>query len=481
MPVLQTAYNAFQPRELFEFTNGIDVDSHLAVHEVDVQKAWVVALGRHGYISEQECAQALSLLDQALDLIKQGSFVWSIEDEDIHMNLERFITERNSELGKKIHQGRSRNDLIATTLRLFVADTQHKIQQQLGSVIGSLQQFAEENITVVTPGMTHCQHGQPIRFSQMIIAHGFALARDLKRLSHSRAGALEAMPLGASAFSGTTLDIDLFALAKELGFTHPSYNGYDSVGDRDFIAEALDSFGSVASHLRRFSQDVIFWSSTAVGLLHLPMQWSTGSSIMPNKRNPDVLELIRAKCSKIIAASNNCQNILSALPSSYSSDLHELKGVYLQALNDLQQALGVLVPFVNGLKINRKRAAELLTSGQVLATALANNLVASGMSWRDAYQTVASLVDTAEKNGLQVHQLSQEMAVQHTKVPNLHLFSELSFENVVEASDQTGGTALERVKEGIEKLSAAVSSLIDAQATVPTKTTGRQWELEEWL
>lgn len=424
---------------LLEFTQGIDVDARLAAQEVAVQKAWARGLGQAGILSAGEVANATAALTEALELMNEGRFEWRVEDEDIHMNLERFLTERHGALGKRIHLGRSRNDLIATTLRLFARD---QLALLAGGVRGlglALASQAEATMETIVPGLTHLQHGQPVRFGHVLASHGWALARDLERLAFASRRAMERMPLGAAALAGTTLsELDLDAIAQELGFQGPAWNSYDAVGDRDFLIEAIDASAGVALHLSRLSEDFIIWSSTATGLVRLPPDWSTGSSIMPNKRNPDVPELIRAKSAHVMGAAANAHMLVKAVPTSYGSDLHELKGVAQRAFDELAKSLVVFTPFVRGIRVDAGRAGELLARGHVLATEIADELAREGLPFREAYARVATLVEQAEAQGVQVEAVAGMMGI--------------TPETAVERRSGFGGTARARALEGLTAL-----------------------------
>ena len=454
MGILTSRRNSGRASALFEFTQGIDVDCRLAAQEIRVQMAWSEALGKVGFLSAEDVAKIHAALGEALAHMEAGDFPWEVQDEDIHMNLERFVTERAGTLGKKMHTGRSRNDLIATTLRLYVHDTMGTVITQVSRLVESLLDRATKDIDILIPGLTHVQHGQPIRHGHALAAHAWAFYRDLHRLSVARERAIETLPLGAAALSGTTLMLDFEELARKLGFTQPCLNSYDAVGDRDFILEALDAFASFAVHLSRLSEDCILWSSTAFGLIRLPKAWSTGSSIMPNKRNPDVPELARGKSAHILAAAVNAHALLKAVPTSYGSDLHELKSVYMRALDEVSQCLSIFPDFIGGLEPDSARAEELLGKGHILATEIADELTRSGLPFREAYSQVASLVERAEILGCQVEKLPEAEWKKVAPSLSSDFVALLTPHSAVERRTAPGGTSLARANEGIEELRA---------------------------
>jgi argininosuccinate lyase len=378
-------------------------------------------------------------LDKAQALMDSGDFEWRILDEDIHMNLERYMTDNIGDLGKKIHLGRSRNDLIATTLRHFVRDQIVDIEALTGNLTLALKNKCTEWLDILIPGMTHLQFGQPIRLGHAFAAHGYALKRDLKRLEFNKSECMEHSPLGSAAFAGTHINIDLKKVATDLEFKNPPLNSYDSVGDRDFILSTLNSFSLLATHLSRYCEDVMYWSSTGIGVMQLPKDWSTGSSIMPNKRNPDVPELVRARMSRVIAASTSGMTLVRAVVPSYGSDLHELKRTFLMALDELSTCLEILVPFTVGLTCDQDRASEMLNSGHILATDIANSM-AKTSTFREAYQKLSETIKQANERGVQVHELFQNTP--HS----------VTFEQSVENRNQDGGTSRKQAQKSIENL-----------------------------
>jgi len=441
MKILSSNVSNPSVNELFEFTNGLDVDKLLFRQEIKIQKVWLSHLIKIGIISDKEGASLESALEQAEDLMASGNFDWQIADEDIHMNIERFVTEKCGEVGKKIHLGRSRNDLIATTLRLYVSDCLNQIQNFISKLNSNIKDKALEWIDVIVPGMTHLQFGQPIRLGHIFSSHGYALMRDQKRIRDSITECLSYCPLGAAAFAGTHLPIDLKSVAYNLGFVNHLQHSYDAVGDRDFILDALNSFSLLSVHLAKLSEEIMYWTSTPVGVLVLPNQYSTGSSIMPNKRNPDVPELVRAKMARVMSCAQEGLIIVKAVVPSYGTDLHELKRTFVLAFKELLDSLKILEPFVNGLECNMDIAKQKLTSGHILATDVANQLCQQGVPFRDAYLKTAVLVTEGNTQNRQIHEIVKEK-----------LGLSLSVEDSVEKRNNIGGTARKEAIFAIENL-----------------------------
>ena len=441
MKVLNSNVSSPSAEDLFKFTNGIEIDKLLYKQEIQAQKVWLNQLAKVNVVSSSEKADLKKALEEISDLMNCGDFDWRISDEDIHMNIERALTEKCGALGKLVHTGRSRNDLIATTLRLYVSDVIDNIAVDLEELKLSIKSKATEWIDVIVPGLTHLQFGQPIRLGHMFSSHGVGLKRDYERLMDSKEECLSNCPLGAAAFAGTHLDVDLRELAQELGFKKPLNHSYDAVGDRDFILDTLNSFALLATRLSRFCEETMYWTSTPIGVLKLPNQYSTGSSIMPNKRNPDVLELVRAKMSRVINLSSEGMNLVRTVVPSYGTDLHELKKTFVMAQRELSASLKILVPFVNGLSCDQKEMESLLNRGHILATEVANYFSENGMTFRDSYLKTAELVSEAEKHGAQVHQIA-----------NTSLNVDFSYESAVEKRSNLGGTSRQSAMNSIKSL-----------------------------
>jgi argininosuccinate lyase len=429
-------------------------DAQLYREEIRVQVAWARELCRLGVLSKAEMSRAEELLQEAKAAIAAGTFPWQIQDEDIHMNLERYLTERAGDLGKKIHLGRSRNDLIATTLRLKVSAMTDELGGSLKPMIAKLVAFCQQHLSVLIPGLTHMQHGQPVRLAHALSAHGWAFHRDLGRLQQVAASAMRVMPLGSGALSGTPLAIDEHQLCESLGFALASANSYDSVSDRDFLLEYLQAVELLSVHVQRLCEDLIFYSSGAVGVIKLPRAWSTGSSMMPNKRNPDVLELSRGRVSRIIGLCQSGSHLIKSVSLSYGSELHELKKTLLMVHGEIHEVVSILPCFMAEMGLDEERAQLLLQRGHILATEVADFLTSSaGLPFRDSYRMVAQLVELADKRGVQIHQLALEQLSEDIR---RHLpadyWSQLSFEFAVERRQGLAGTGRAAVGRALEQL-----------------------------
>lgn len=405
MSVLKTKLNQNQKAHLFEFTNGISYDQKMAKEEIEVQKAWVLALEKQGYFSKVDSQSLLHCFETALEKMLSGDFPWSIEDEDIHMNLERYITQELGELGQRIHLGRSRNDLVATTLRLYCANQNQLLLDKVKGLQKILADLSGRCSHLIIPGMTHYQNGMPIYLKTWLDSYLEELNNSYKGFLFSKDQCLELLPLGAAAFGESPVKLDLSFVAKSLGFQNPEGSSVYKVGDRSFLLSSFHGLSLLSISMKKICQDFIYWASSNISLLKLPPNYSTGSSIMPNKRNPDVLELIRAKSSKILGLEMSVKNLYSAVGSSYHSDLHELKKIYMDALEEIHLCLDILGLFLEEVEFSEKKASQMLNQGHLLATDIAYDLVGKGLSFRQAYQKVAQLVQEANEKNLQVHEL----------------------------------------------------------------------------
>ncbi len=429
--VLKTAVNPGSSEGFLNLTHGMDVDPYLAKAEIRVQLAWARQLTQAQYLSIQDFAKIQLALDEAQDLIERGQYIWKISDEDIHMSLERFLTERLGELGRRIHLGRSRNDLVATTLKLHFLTECDRVARAIPKLVKALCDRAEASKKIIIAGQTHRQAGQPIRLSQLWLSYAQSFLEDYDRFKKAQEYIREECPLGSGALSGTHLKIHLLEIAEELGFRSPPGNSYRLVGDRDFLLEFGFAAATFSMHISRLCEDVIYWTSTPVGLLQLPVNYSSGSSMMPNKRNPDFFEVMRAQSKKMISQFQELIFVNTAISSSYSSDFHEQKKSAIELSHRVLKVIDPLAEAVSGIQVHETRALELAKQGAILATDYANQLVESGMSFREAYAKAAELV---------------------TKGGDLEKSSGISLESSVEKRDSQGGTSLRQVELSLLKI-----------------------------
>ena len=445
MSTLSTKRQPSKNDLLASFTNGVKPDQELYLQEIAVQLSWSTGLSEIGILDSKELTLIKDALYKAQSLMESNKFEWREEDEDIHMNLERFVNDETQGLGKKMHAGRSRNDLIATTLKLHVAASASLVITGIEKLITSMVGLAEKNLDVLIPGMTHLQNGQPIRWSHALLAHAWAFKRDIKKFETIKENALSSMPLGSAALAGTTLPIDLTKIATELGFNSLTLNSYDAVGDRDSVVDFMQATAHFGAHLSRLAEDIIYWSSAPVGLVELSPNWSTGSSIMPNKRNPDIAELARGKAAVWMGEAAGVLTLLKGVPTSYASDLHEIKIPYLRTVKDIELTLSIFPFFISELTLNSTKASALLNQGHILATEMANHLTDKGVPFREAYQIISGLVELAENKGTQVHELPITEIQTLTQKIDKDFLDTLTFKTTVEKRHFSGGTARDQL------------------------------------
>ena len=385
---------------LMAFTSSIGVDIRLAADDVAGSRAHVRGLARAGLLSAEEAGILSTALDRVAEELEQGRFAFLDSDEDVHTAVERRVTEMAGPAGAKLHTGRSRNDQVATDLRLWV---KRALAEVARAVLGLQHALLDQARTAArdgaqVPGYTHLQRAQPVLLAHHLLAHGWALARDVDRLLATRTR-LDVSPLGAGALAGSSLPLDPDATAEDLGFARRFENSLDAVSDRDFVAESLFALALLGVHLSRLGEEIVLWSSSEFGFIHLADAWSTGSSMLPQKKNPDVAELARAKSGRLIGHVAGFLATLKALPLAYNRDLQEDKEPLFDAVDQTVGAVGALTGLISTATYDERRMTAAADSAEAAAVDLAEWLVASGMPFRQAHSTVAQLVrEAAERH-----------------------------------------------------------------------------------
>ncbi|WP_419929282.1 argininosuccinate lyase [Candidatus Poriferisocius sp.] len=377
--------------ELMAYTASIGFDVRLAPDDIAGSRAHVLMLGRVGLLDEAEVDQVLAALDQAEAELAAGDFAFAPGDEDIHTAIERRVTELAGEAGAKLHTGRSRNDQVATDLRLFC---KRELAAIAADVIALQQVLLDRAIAAgdaYLPGYTHLQRAQPVLLAHHLLAHGWALARDVDRLADARTR-LDVSPLGAGAVAGSSLPLDPYMAAAELGFAARFENSMDAVSDRDFVAEALFALTMVAIHLSRLGEEIVFWTSEEAGFATLDDAYATGSSMLPQKKNPDIAELARAKAGRLIGNLTGLLATLKGLPLAYNRDLQEDKEPLFDTLDQVRLGVRAMTGLMTSIAFNTDTMAAAADAPTAAATDLAEHLVASGMPFRDAHAAVGDLV-----------------------------------------------------------------------------------------
>ncbi|MBM3356612.1 MAG: argininosuccinate lyase [Betaproteobacteria bacterium] len=441
--------------EVQRFTASVAFDQRLAEFDIEASLAHARMLQAAGIIAEGELAAIEKGMAQIRAEVRAGSFPWSEAHEDVHLNIERRLTDLAGEAGKRLHTARSRNDQVATDLRLYLRSA---IDQTLGLVKGlqrALLDLADEHVDTVMPGYTHMQAAQPVSFAHHLMAYFEMLARDAQRLVDCRKR-VNRLPLGAAALAGTSLPIDRQTVAKELGFEGVCENSLDAVSDRDFAIEFCACAALVMTHLSRFCEEIILWANPRFGFVKLADRYCTGSSIMPQKKNPDVAELIRGKTGRVNGHLVALLTLMKAQPLAYNRDNQEDKEPLFDTADTIAASLAVFTEMLSALEVNREEMRRAAKLGHITATDLAEYLVRKGVPFREAHEAVAQAVRHAESRGAELAKLGLADLKRFSARIGEDVFEVLALEGSLRARSHLGGTAPARVKAAIAKARKAL-------------------------
>jgi argininosuccinate lyase len=432
------------------FTASVNIDKRLYHHDINGSIAHATMLNKAGILSEQEVNDIVEGLEGIRADIVAGRFDWSVRLEDVHMNIESELTSRIGLTGKKLHTGRSRNDQVATDIRLYVRDEIDSISQYLKRLQIALLDLAEREAETIMPGFTHLQIAQPITFGHHMMAWFEMLERDYSRLQDCRTR-MNFSPLGAAALAGTSYPIDRELTAELLGFTGPTRNSLDSVSDRDFAIE-LASFASILmTHLSRFSEELILWASSMFDFIDLPDRFCTGSSIMPQKKNPDVPELVRGKTGRVNGHLVSLLTLMKSQPLAYNKDNQEDKEPLFDIIDTVRDCLKAYADMVPAIKPKTENLYNAALKGYATATDLADYLVRKGIAFRDAHEIVGKSVAYGIEQGKDLSVLSLEELQQFSSEISADVFDFLTLEGSVRSRDHIGGTAPAQVLAAVAK------------------------------
>lgn len=438
-------------RAVEEFTSSIQFDRRLYKYDILGSIAHAEMLARQGIIKGEEARKIIKGLKEIEREIERGDFPFRADLEDIHMNIEGRLIEKIGDVGGKLHTARSRNDQVSLDLRLYLRDEIKEILSLIKALKSNLIKKAEENIDVVMPGYTHLQRAQPVLFSHYLLAYFDMLERDSERFRDCLER-LNVSPLGAGALAGTGFPIDRRYVAKRLGFPKVSENSIDAVSDRDFILEFSSTSSILMMHLSRLSEDIILWSSQEFSFLEIPDTLATGSSIMPQKKNPDVPELVRGKTGKVYGNLFALLTMMKALPLSYNRDMQEDKEGLFDTVDTVKDSLRIYSLLIKGIKINRERMAEAARGGFMTATDIADYLVRKGLPFRKAHSIAGRIVRYAIDRGKDLEEIPLNRLRGFSGLIEEDIYKYISLEKSIELKSSLGGTSKRNVLGRIRKL-----------------------------
>ncbi|MGB3916366.1 argininosuccinate lyase [Thiothrix litoralis] len=432
-----------------EFTASILFDQRLYRHDIQGSRAHARMLEKTGLLNTIEVEQILSGLDEIEQSIEKGELKWQISLEDVHMNIEARLTDRIGIAGKKLHTGRSRNDQVATDIRLWLRDQVDGISHELRRLQHALVELAAREADTILPGFTHLQVAQPITFGHHMLAWFEMLQRDFERLQDCRKR-INVMPLGAAALAGTTYPIDRQYTAELLGFDHPARNSLDAVSDRDFAIEFTSAAALIMMHLSRFSEELVLWTSAQFDFIRLPDRFCTGSSIMPQKKNPDVPELVRGKSGRVFGHLFALLTLMKGQPLAYNKDNQEDKEPLFDTVDTLLGSLRAFADMMPHVQPKPEKMRKAAMQGFSTATDLADYLVRKGLPFRDAHEVVGKAVALGVETGRDLSEMRLEELQSFSSSIDQDVFEVLTLEGSVAARNHLGGTAPEQVKQQVQ-------------------------------
>ena len=442
--------------EVNDFNSSISFDGRLYKEDIEGSLAHAKMLGDCGIINRNESDKIISALNDLLKDIDAGKINFSVDAEDIHMNIETLLTERIGDSGKRLHTARSRNDQVALDIRLYMRKQTEEIITALRSLILEIIDKAKQTTDYVMPAYTHLQRAQPVTFAHYIMAYTWMLLRDISRFEDCKTR-MNFSPLGAGALATTTYSIDREQTAQILGFDGICENSIDAVSDRDFLIEFAAAASLTAMHLSRFSEEIILWCSSEFGFITLDDAYSTGSSIMPQKKNPDIAELVRGKTGRVYGSLFTLLTMMKGLPLAYNKDMQEDKEAVFNICDTLLMCLKIFTPMLKTMTINKKTLRAAAAKGFINATDCADYLVKKGVPFRDAYKSVGCLVRLCEETGKTLEDLTLEEYKTVSLLFEKDIYDAVNLENCVKERKVSGGPAPEAVLKQIKKAEAELN------------------------
>ena len=432
------------------FTASVDFDKRLALYDIKGSLAHAEMLNKQKIITNSDFKKIQQGLNKIQTLVINNEFKWSVDDEDVHLNIEKKLTQLIGEAGKKLHTGRSRNDQVATDLRLFLRDVTDDVIEKIIQLQKSIIGFAKKNVDVFMPGLTHLQIAQPISFAHHLMAYYEMLERDKRRFFDSKKR-INQLPLGAAALAGTSYPIDRKWVAKKLKFDGLCENSIDAVSDRDFAIEFLFDASLLMTHLSRLSEELIMWMSPFFGYIEIADSFCTGSSIMPQKKNPDVPELIRGKVARVNGNLMALLTLMKSQPLAYNKDNQEDKEPVFDSADTIVDSLEIYTALIKSIKVNKKIMLKYAGDGFSTATDLADYLVKKGLPFRTSHEIVAGIVNYAVKAKVHLHEIQMSEFKKYSKKIDDDVYEVLTVLGSVTARDHIGATSPKQILQAIKK------------------------------
>ena len=440
-----------EKKEVNDFNSSISFDGVMFKDDILGSMAHAKMLGEKGIISKEDSILIIKTLTDILSDITEGKLTLDPEAEDIHMFVEAELTKRIGEVGKRLHTARSRNDQVALDVRLHLRDMADSTILNLKALLNTIIDLAEKHKDTVMPGYTHLQRAQPITFANHLLAYAFMIKRDIERFIDAK-GRMNYSPLGSCALAGTTYPIDRNMTAEELGFDGIVLNSLDGVSDRDFAVELASASSIAMMHLSRFSEEIILWCSWEFKFIELDDAYSTGSSIMPQKKNPDIAELVRGKTGRVYGDLITLLTMLKGIPLAYNKDMQEDKEAIFDSLDTLNQCLKIFKPMLETIKVNKENMRNAAKKGFINATDLADYLVKKGMAFRDAYKISGSLVAYCIDKNIVLEDVPLEVFKEYSNLFDMDVYPEINIERCTFKRKSQGASAIESVEAQIKAL-----------------------------
>lgn len=459
MPLWEGRFKKSIDSKTNDFNSSISFDSRMYKQDILGSIAHAKMLAKQGIIEQIEADKIVNELNKILEEISNGSLKIDLEAEDIHMFVEAELTKRLGDTGKRLHTARSRNDQVALDLRMNLKDETNILVKLLKELISTLIEKSEENINTVMPGYTHLQRAQPITFAHHLMAYVEMLLRDIDRLKATY-NRMNVLPLGSCALAGTTYNIDRDFVKKELGFYDISQNSLDGVSDRDFVIELASNISIIMMHLSRISEEIILWCSWEFKFIELDDAFSTGSSIMPQKKNPDIAELIRGKTGRVYGDLITLLTMMKGIPLAYNKDMQEDKEAIFDSIDTVKICIETLIPMLKTMKVLKQNMKNAASKGFINATDCADYLVKKGIPFRKAYKIVGQIVSYCIDNNTTLEDLQMEQYKKFDNNFESDIYDAISLEKCVTNRNTVGGPSPSQVKSRIEQVKEILNSTI---------------------